>query len=936
MDGEELWMTSMLDRYLARPLAPEFENLCFATFASTYRVCAHSKSEELEGKEGKEEDQSKKERYQLQHDLGTIVKRTKSAVIRYSRFNKEKDSERYYENIIRLYYPHRRRNLKSEDETFETIFTEKQEIILDNMRHFEKLGTELDEAWQKMQQDGPQEDAWAELAPQQEQERIEHDLEKTLREDFEEIDLEDIPDLDILTHLGSTADSQPKPVPYVQQCSTRVTETQHRDSVRTLNSHQQELFYFIRDWALRKSNKLDVEPFHIFLTGGAGTGKSHLIKCIFQEVKDLLPVYSDDPDSVVVLLLAPTGTAAFGINGQTIHSAFAINKATSNVLSEDKINTLRSKYQDLQLLIIDEISMVSQTLLETLHCRLQQLRQPSSSKAFFGNISILAVGDFFQVPPTMQRPLCLDTNKLTNLWSLFYIWELQEVVRQKNDLQFVEMLNRFRKRKKEDPVLPEDISLLQEQLIDTDAENYPFSAIHIFSTNNQLNSHNDLMMKKLENEGSELTITAVDVCIDQRTHTTYKRKEPLSVKGASLPSSITVAEGARVMVITNIDVSDGLTNGAMGTITSIIQGDQPLGQPVAICILFDNRKVGSEARKATPPPSHVNQNSTVIKPQTEQIQTKPYQVTRHQYPLRLAWAVTIHKTQGMTTEKAVVSLDKIFLAGQAYVALSRVTSLKGLYLISKDFNLDAIYCNPKIEKALTLMPSIDSQLSWKKLQKPDMKNYRSNNVSLVSHNTEGFLRHLKDIKWNQFMQENDIIALQETWLTDEQCENLEKPFTMHSIVYSNRKSQTSSQQSPGGGVALLIHQDFDFQLIDTSKITLECIAVEIVTPSLTVCNIYRPPRVSIQYFCNQLTELLIMFKSERVILVGDFNMDLLKDKSQLLSDVLIDYQQVISSATTKRNTLLDHIYVKNIEVAVSGVSPIYYSYHDMTYIIAQA
>ena len=932
MDGEELWMTSMLDRYLARPLKPEFENICFATFASEYRVCTHSKADK---QEMKAEDQTKNQRFQLQHDLGSVMKRTQVAIIRYPRFNKEKDSERYFENIIRLYYPHRKRNLKTEDETFETIFTDNQEIILQNMRHFEKLSSELDEAWQKMQEDGPQEEAWAELAPQQEEERIQHNMEKTLEEDYEQIDLDDIPDLDIPTHLRSTSHSQPKPVPYVQQLSNRVTEAQHKESLRSLNVHQQKLFYFIRDWALKKSNKVDVEPFHIFLTGGAGTGKSHLIKCIFQEVKDILPVYSDDPDSVVVLLLAPTGTAAFGINGQTIHSAFAINKATSNVLSEDKINTLRSKYLDLQLLIIDEISMVSQSLLETLHCRLQQLKQSNSSKAFFGNLSILAVGDFFQVPPTMQRPLCLDTNKLTNLWSLFYIWELQEVVRQKNDLQFVEMLNRFRKRKKEDPILAEDIALLQQQLVDTDEDNYPFSAIHIFSTNNQLNIHNDLMINKLENEESQITITAVDVCIDQGTHTTYKRKEPLSVKGASLPAAITVAEGARVMVITNIDVSDGLTNGAMGTITSIIQGDKPLGQPAAICILFDNGKVGSEARKATPPPTHVNQNSTVIQPQTEQIQTKPYQVTRHQYPLRLAWAVTIHKTQGMTTEKAVVSLDKIFLAGQAYVALSRVTSLKGLFLTRKDFNIDAIYCNPKIEKALSLMPSIASQPSWKKLQRPEMKRYKANHISLVSHNTQGLLAHLKDIKFNQFIQENDIIALQETWLTDKQCKNLVNPFVVHSIVYYNRKSQSSSQQSPGGGVALLIHQDFDFELIDTSKITLECLAVEIVSPSMTVCNIYRPPSVSIQEFCNQLMELLSTIKTEKIIVVGDFNMDILKGNSEILSDVFSDYQQVISSATTKGNTLLDHIYVKNVEVAASGVCPTYYSYHDMTYVISQ-
>ena len=233
----------------------------------------------------------------------------------------------------------------------------------------------------------------------------------------EKIDLEDIFDLDINTHLRSTFHSQPKPVPYVQQ-SNRVTEAQHKESLRSLNVHQQKLFYFICDWALKKSNKVDVENFHIFLTGGAGTGKCHLIKCIFQEVKDILPVYSDDPDSVVVLL-APTRTAAFGINGQTIHSAFAIDKATSNDFSEDKMNILRSKYLALQLLIIDKISMVSQSLLEMLHCRLQQLKQ--SSKTFFGNLSILAVRDFFQVPPTMQRPLCLDTHKLTNLWYILYM-----------------------------------------------------------------------------------------------------------------------------------------------------------------------------------------------------------------------------------------------------------------------------------------------------------------------------------------------------------------------------------------------------------------------------------------------------------------------------------------------------------------------------------
>ena len=109
MDGEELWMTSMLNWYLARPLKPEFENICFATFASEYRVCTHSKADK---QEMKAEDQTKNHTYQLQHDLGSVMKRTQAAIIHYPRFNKEKDSERYFENIIRLYYPHRKEILK--------------------------------------------------------------------------------------------------------------------------------------------------------------------------------------------------------------------------------------------------------------------------------------------------------------------------------------------------------------------------------------------------------------------------------------------------------------------------------------------------------------------------------------------------------------------------------------------------------------------------------------------------------------------------------------------------------------------------------------------------------------------------------------------------------------------------------------------------------
>lgn len=120
-----------------------------------------------------------------------------------------------------------------------------------------------------------------------------------------------------------------------------------------------------------------------------------------------------------MLLVAYIGTAAFNIGGQTIHSAFNINKNSSNYLTEDSANTLRAKLQDLQLLIIDEVSMLSTKLLNTIHCRLQQIKRTTNTSCVFGNTAILAVGDFYQVPPIQGKSLVSINNTLTDLWSFF-------------------------------------------------------------------------------------------------------------------------------------------------------------------------------------------------------------------------------------------------------------------------------------------------------------------------------------------------------------------------------------------------------------------------------------------------------------------------------------------------------------------------------------
>lgn len=175
------------------------------------------------------------------------------------------------------------------------------------------------------------------------------------------------------------------------------------------------------------------EPFHMFISGGAGTGKSHSVKTIYYEATRIFGHIPPNTDDTSVLMTAPTGAAAFNIGACTIHSAFSIRidaKLPYQPLGDDKANSLRAKFGNLEILIIDEISMVNHKLLCYIHGRLRQIKQTRDFSPF-GNISILAVGDFYQLPPVKGKPLYVDSATL-NLWEdQFCIAELKQIMRQR-------------------------------------------------------------------------------------------------------------------------------------------------------------------------------------------------------------------------------------------------------------------------------------------------------------------------------------------------------------------------------------------------------------------------------------------------------------------------------------------------------------------------
>ena len=187
-----------------------------------------------------------------------------------------------------------------------------------------------------------------------------------------------------------------------------------------------------------------------------------------------------EPDDVIALLTAPTGVAAFNISA--LHSAL---RSKYSGLSHERLNSLRSKLSRLILVIIDEVSMVGSNMLLEIHKRLQQIKGVPDD-AVFGGVSILAVGDLYQLPPVGQAPLFSTVSDSSgSLWvDKFQMIELTEVMRQRGDR---ELLCRVRTNSCTSDTL---------KSISCDAVNYPTQALHVYRLNVDVDSHNALMLDK--------------------------------------------------------------------------------------------------------------------------------------------------------------------------------------------------------------------------------------------------------------------------------------------------------------------------------------------------------------------------------------------------------------------------------------------------------
>jgi ATP-dependent exoDNAse (exonuclease V) alpha subunit len=391
---------------------------------------------------------------------------------------------------------------------------------------------------------------------------------------------------------------------------------------------------------------------HIFLTGRAGTGKSTLLR------------YFRDHTKKKLVVLAPTGVAALNVQGQTVHSFFHF-KPDITLSKVKKLNFPGGRenlYEKLETIVIDEISMVRADILDCVE-RFLRLNGPDKNRPF-GGIQMIFIGDLFQLPPVVKNeerrvfrdiyksPFFFSSNAISQV-QLHYI-ELTKIYRQ-TDETFIHLLNAIRTN----TATFEDLELLNTRFT-PDLVTSPYGLTICLTTTNA---------KADEINASQLTQVKGDIFSAQA-----QLSGKFDPRQAPADMNLEIKPGAQIMFVNN-DRAHRWVNGSIGRVVKISQ-DKHTKEDIIIVKINDGEMV-----EVTPFSWELFRYG--YDGQKREITTNTVG-TFTQYPLMLAWAVTIHKAQGKTFERVVVDIGHgTFAHGQLYVAISRCRTLPGLKLKQK-------------------------------------------------------------------------------------------------------------------------------------------------------------------------------------------------------------------------------------------------------------
>lgn len=676
----DIFEDSILDVYRKRPNSQEFKKMCYYKFAQWYVKCPLGSNNMI-----------------LTDKSACVRKKRHFACIRTSCISIH--TNEYYYSLLLQFLPHREEFELVENYTnAKEAFLAKKHYLETNAGHSEKFFDEIIEAVARLR------------------------TTMALTELDEDDGVDDINELSEFSAIENTVDTHNLQVGIRADIDSDTFQAQQEvkwNSFKLNDMSENQLVKNIQSMSVDQKRVLRFihkklyetkEQIKIFLTGKAGTGKSFLIDTLVNWLRLSQSKFSGhDP----VIVAAPTGIAAKNIKGRTLHSLLKLpvqrgkesdySTKDTEPLPERTVKLIRTELKNKTFLIIDEVSMVGENMLININNRLCQILQ---SEAPFGGLHVLFSGDFLQLPPVKDR-FCFKCPLFEMLTPIF----LGKNLRQQSDSSWCKLLNRIalgdmnesdyktldsRKRTEEE----------LDALVNID--------LRLAATKAEVDDYNHTMQNEINSECTDLLAIDIfgvnDIASGHLADEDHVPKDDRDCGG--LPKVLRISLGSKVMLIKNI--GDGLVNGSMGTVHLLKTNSNHC--VTVVYVKFDDSMSGVLLQD----PNH--EYSIPLERIKSEFLCNGRTINRYQFPLIPAWSVTIHKSQGLSLNKAIISVEKCFAPGQAYVAFSRVKSLEGVFIhgnICKTKNGGSIRVSDDAKEFL-----LGAKIRYKQEVKTYVKNYK--------------------------------------------------------------------------------------------------------------------------------------------------------------------------------------------------------------------
>ncbi|XP_049305794.1 uncharacterized protein LOC105227464 isoform X10 [Bactrocera dorsalis] len=914
-NSTDIWKEDWFDKYQRRP--DELCDITLAQFVSKY----------------------------YKNKNGVYAERVVPKVIRYRNYDIAQDYNEYRREMVTLHIPFRNEDAEILAEMkFINIYDENEALILERRKEFESnLDVEktIEICRQLCREDGNLDDDETEI----------QDVANRFPEPnpFQQLYCNPNADVNIDLHLATL-----NKLGVIAKKKENIMELdQFCQLMRSANEKQKEFLLHVIDHIL----SLTSSPLQVFFTGPAGCGKTFTIKLVME----IYNRYSDnDGYCNAYITCASTGKAAVAIDGSTVHTALKISLSKLLPLSTETANQYRTLFRYVKVLIIDEVSMIGAELLAQIDARLKQIT--GNFETNFGGLDMIFIGDLRQLPPDRATPIYKQPKQRMAgpvLWRGLKFYQLTEVMRQSNSI-FSTLLTKIGNGM----ILTDDeLAIIESRFFTKEqADQLCPHGIRIFLTNNSVNEYNNTILQRADNKIASIATDLFFGCQSTEQEAFLKQKfHKMSViDTGGLPYEIVFVPYKSYIITTNIDVSDGLANGAVGKLVHIEQNEQ--NEVTRVWLTFENsQKVGKKLRQkasAYVAVHNIDKHAVPIERRTSTIamnNNKTINAKRNHFPLVSGWAMTIHKSQGGTFDEVVYEYERTHSLSLLNVALSRVTSINGLYIVPKN-NDNRFYHGRKNDTSIISLQDEFRRLSLNTLSTIgrtilDFMNDRKK-LSMVTFNCQSLRKHVSDLS-DPAIDSSNILFLSETWLNDD--ENIDIP-NFDCIAKFKRKNVRSA------GVAIyqksndtsnIVTSNMDILLrhirevdIGQSSIGDICAAHCFLDDgtNIIMVNVYISPNNTVNNIIKFIYRRLMIYGrvgSEELgenyhtlplILAGDFNINFASGNGQLLINFLRDKLELQmnndrNEPTTRHGTTIDAVFSRFLSNFNSKIYVSYFSYH---------